>query len=61
MFALSVATAPRPYRLTAASLGDHGTGGADLLVAASAGSLDLQVIETWSTANHVVPAASISL
>ncbi|HTT70491.1 MAG TPA: hypothetical protein VMG32_04650 [Anaeromyxobacteraceae bacterium] len=52
-FPLSVVTDPRPLLLASASLGD---GGADVLVAVSAGELELQVIETWDAqdANNIV-------
>ncbi len=45
IFPLTIPTAPRPQLLASASLGD---GGADVLVAVSAGSTSLQVIETWT-------------
>ena len=45
---LAIPVNPRPARLVAASLGD---GGADLLVAVSSGSTELQVVRTWDAEN----------
>lgn len=56
VFPLAVNTDPRPLLLASASLGD---GGADVLVAVSAGETDLQVIDTWDE-NSIV-AYSIPL
>ena len=57
IFPLSIPTEPRPQLLAAASLGNAaGTdkdGKADLLVAVSAGSTSVQVIETWTDAGRV--------
>jgi hypothetical protein len=50
IFPLSIPTVPRPQLLASASFGD---GGADLLVAVSAGSTVLQVIETWTETSRV--------
>jgi hypothetical protein len=61
VFPLSVPTEARPLHLAAAALGDRAAGGADLLAVASNGSLDVQVVETWSPSSRVVPAASVDL
>jgi hypothetical protein len=66
VFPLSIPTDPRPLLLAAAQLGDRGPedepAKADLLVAVSAGSLVLQVVNTWQQgANRVEPAASVPL
>ena len=50
IFPLSIPTAPRPLLLASASLND---GGADVLVAVSAGSTSLQVIKTWTDTGRV--------
>jgi hypothetical protein len=63
VFPLSVPTAPRPLRVAAAQLGDRDAlHAADLLVAVSAGSLELQVVNTWDpAANAVDPARNVDL
>jgi hypothetical protein len=55
---LSIVTLPRPLFLASASLGDRVNGGADVLVAGSAGDPDLtlQVVDTWNAQNVVVDA-----
>ncbi len=60
-FPLQIPTEPRPLLVAAAGMGDRAAGGADVLVAISQGSLELQVVETWTASNRVVPSASVSL
>lgn len=57
-YPLAITTAPRPLRVAAAALGD---GGADVLVTATRGSLELAVIETWTATNRVAQSAAVSL
>jgi hypothetical protein len=63
VFPLVVPTAPQPLLLAAASLGDDTAAGrrADLLVAVSAGSRTLQVVNTWQpTANSISEEVDLS-
>lgn len=55
--ALAVPVPDRPALLASASLND---GGADLLVAVSAGDSALQVVRTWTAANAVVAEVPLS-
>lgn len=50
VFPLSIPSEQRPVRLAAASLGD---GGADLLVASSAGSATIELVLTWGEQNRI--------
>lgn len=61
---LVIPVADRPALLAAASLGDDDPiAGArpDVLVAVTAGSSELQLIRTWTTANEVVEGATVDL